>query len=136
MKLIMIFLMELTPNRGDCLSVNGLLQDLRAFYKVNLNREIYNNKINTLDINFINKAKQECPKISFLKIQIDNDIKPYNGLLKSYFDELKIKPNNLFTDISNYISYETGQPTHCYDADKIGDLVLENTEENVSFTHY
>ena len=128
-----IFDLELTPNRGDCLSVNGLLQDLRAFYKVNLNREIYNNKINTLDINFINKAKQECPKISFLKIQIDNDIKPYNGLLKSYFDELKIKPNNLFTDISNYISYETGQPTHCYDADKIGDLVLENTEENVEF---
>ena len=27
-----IFNMELTPNRGDCLSVKGLLRDLKLFY--------------------------------------------------------------------------------------------------------
>ena len=40
--------------------------------------------------------------------------------MDNYFKDLKINKNNLFTDISNYISYETGQPTHCYDAQKIG----------------
>ena len=32
--------------------------------------------------------------------------------------DLKLNKNNFFTDISNYISYETGQPTHCYDCAK------------------
>ena len=27
-----IFDMEFTPNRGDCLSINGLLRDLSVFY--------------------------------------------------------------------------------------------------------
>ena len=37
-----IFDMEFTPNRGDCLSINGLLRDLAAFYTVKLNHEIHN----------------------------------------------------------------------------------------------
>ena len=31
--------MEFTPNRGDCLSINGLLRDLAVFYTVDLNQE-------------------------------------------------------------------------------------------------
>ena len=27
-----IFNMEFTPNRGDCLSINGVLRDLSVFY--------------------------------------------------------------------------------------------------------
>ena len=37
-----------------------------------------------------------------------------------------MKKNNFFTDISNYISYETGQPTHCYDAEKINGKLIFN----------
>ena len=35
-----IFEIELTPNRGDCLSIKGLLRDLGVFYEVNSNDEI------------------------------------------------------------------------------------------------
>lgn len=115
-----IFDMEITPNRGDCLSLKGLLRDLAVFYKVQLDIPIYENNIPQLDFNFINKAKDACPHISFLKIDISEEVQPYQGVLKRYFDDLEIKKNNFFTDISNYISYETGQPTHCYDAKKIG----------------
>ena len=31
-----IFNMEFTPNRGDCLSINGLLRDLSVFYDTNV----------------------------------------------------------------------------------------------------
>ena len=31
-----IFDMELTPNRGDCLSVHGLVRDLAPFYEIDL----------------------------------------------------------------------------------------------------
>ena len=36
-----IFDIEFTPNRGDCLSFNGLLRDLAVFYTVDFNQEIY-----------------------------------------------------------------------------------------------
>ena len=36
-----IFDMEFTPNRGDCLSVNGLLRDLSVFYTISLNNDLY-----------------------------------------------------------------------------------------------
>ena len=118
-----IFDMELTPNRGDCLSINGLLRDLAVFFDITPSNQIYAGDIKPYELDFINKAPKACPHISFLKIDIEEDIKPYEGLLQDYFDDLKINKNNFFTDISNYISYETGQPTHCYDAKKINNVI-------------
>ena len=66
-----IFDMEFTPNRGDCLSVNGLLRDLSVFYTCNLNHKIYSGNIDSLLIDFENLSKDICPKISFLKLEID-----------------------------------------------------------------
>jgi len=118
-----IFDMDLTPNRGDCLSINGLLRDLAVFFETIPFGEIYDGDIKPYEIDFINKAPKACPHISFLKIDIDEDIKPYEGLLQGYFNDLNLNKNNFFTDISNYISYETGQPTHCYDANKINKVI-------------
>ena len=112
------FDIEFTPNRGDCLSLKGILRDLAVFYEVDINQKIYEGQINNLDINFTNNASKACPYISFLKIDIENEISEYKGMLKDYFDDTDVNKNNFFTDISNYISYETGQPTHCYDANK------------------
>jgi len=127
-----IFDMEFTPNRGDCLSVNGLLRDLAVFYTVNLNQEIHNEKINDLLIDFENLSNDICPKISFLKLEIDKVPESYKGSLGNYFSDLSLNKNNFFTDISNYLSYETGQPTHCYDAKKInGKLVFQEIERAV-----
>ena len=53
--------------------------------------------------------------------------------MDNYFKDLKINKNNLFTDISNYISYETGQPTHCYDAQKIETPSLEYIDGEEKF---
>lgn len=130
-----IFDIEFTPNRGDCLSVMGLLRDLSIFYKINTKRKIYEKAIDTFPINFINNQEKLCTNISFLKVEIEGKISSYKGDLKSYFDDPGIKKINFFTDISNYISYETGQPTHCYDAKKIGnniklDIVNGNFEFN------
>jgi phenylalanyl-tRNA synthetase beta chain len=114
-----IFDMELTPNRGDCLSINGLLRDLAVFFEIAPARELYIDDIKPLRLNFINNAPKICPHISFLRIDIDREVVAYKGLLQDYFDDLDINKSNFFTDVSNYISYETGQPTHCYDAQKI-----------------
>ena len=129
-----IFNMELTPNRGDCLSINGLLRDLAVFFDITPYNEIYNGDIKSYELEFTNKAPKACPHISFLKIDIEEDIKSYERLLQDYFDDLNINKNNFFTDISNYISYEMGQPTHCYDAKKITDFIsLEMIEGDYEF---
>ena len=129
-----IFDMEITPNRGDCLSVRGLLRDLRLFYDVNLDKNLYKKKLEHLDLNFENKAIDFCKNISFLKIEIDKIPSYYKNELNDYLSELNLKSNNFFTDVSNYISYETGQPTHCYDFNKLGNkLKLGFTDRKISF---
>jgi phenylalanyl-tRNA synthetase beta chain len=111
-----IFEMEFTPNRGDCLSLLGLSRDLKPFFGASETKEVFNGDIATLDIDFINESPEDCKKISFLEVEIDKDILEYEPYLDSYFQTLDIKKSNFFTDISNYISYELGQPTHCYDS--------------------
>jgi len=129
-----IFDMEFTPNRGDCLSLNGLLRDLAVFYTVNLNQEIYTEKLEDLQIDFENLSESICPQISFLKLEIDKVPETYKNSLDKYFTGLSLNKINFFTDVSNYLSYETGQPTHCYDANKMdGKLVFHETEKNVEF---
>ncbi len=123
---------ELTPNRGDCLSVNGLVRDLSVFYEKIDEPKIYDGDFNNLFLDFDNHDKDTCTNISFLKIEIENkkqEIK-YKGNLFNYFKEFNLNKNNIFTDISNYISYETGQPTHCFDYSKIrGGITFKN--ENI-----
>ena len=129
-----IFDMEFTPNRGDCLSLNGLLRDLAVFYTVDFNQEIYTEKLNELQLDFENLSESTCPKISFLKLEIENIPEIYKGSLDNYFKDLSLNKNNLFTDVSNYLSYETGQPTHCYDASTMsGKLLLHEIDKNEEF---
>ena len=78
--------------------------------------------------------KSICPQIAFLKLEIEQVPKVYKDSLDKYFSDFHLNKNNFFTDVSNYLSYETGQPTHCYDAAKMsGKLLFHEIEKNVEF---
>ena len=124
-----VFDMEFTPNRGDCLSLLGLARDLNVFYETDLELNISNLEIKKLDLNFTNSVIDKCPAISFLNIQVEDIADNYEDYLESYFVDLKLNKNNFFTDISNYIAYEMGQPTHCYDYNKLGEPKISLTNE-------
>tara|TARA_B100001057_G_scaffold123379_1_gene122229 strand:- start:2157 stop:4061 length:1905 start_codon:yes stop_codon:yes gene_type:complete len=129
-----IFDMEFTPNRGDCLSINGLIRDLAVFYTIDLNQEIYDKPLSKLNMDFENQSENICPRISFLKLEIDRIPELYKNSLEDYFYDLGINKNNFFTDVSNYLSYETGQPTHCYDANTINNkLIFHEIESDEEF---
>ena len=129
-----VFDMELTPNRGDCLSLIGLARDLNVFFGISDAVEIYTDNIEKLDIDFENFATDECAKISFLEIEIEKVPSGYKPYLENYFSAIGNNKTNFFTDISNYISYELGQPTHCFDRDSINSkFLLENKEINGTF---
>jgi len=129
-----IFDMELTPNRGDCLSLNGLARELNVFFGKVQPYKIFEGDIPPLDFNFKNLCKDACPKISFLEIEIEDGIALYKPYLENYFSLLGNNKVNFFTDVSNYISYELGQPTHCFDAKTIDNqLIFENRVCDESF---
>ena len=129
-----IFDMEITPNRGDCLSLIGLSRDLNYFYNSKDSVEIYNEDLDVLDLDFRNLSITSCPKITFLGIEIHEDISSYKPYLENYFSQLGNKKTNFFTDISNYISYEQGQPTHCFDKKSLTkDLTFTNKLCNENF---
>ena len=143
--------MEITPNRGDCLSLRGLARDLNYFYKA---KELPKSDmiLPALELQFDNKAQDVCPNISFMQIEIEQVPTEYEPYLEAYFADLGIKKNNFFTDISNYLAYESGQPTHCFDQNTMQghfslakkklktkfktllDTEIELTEENLVFS--
>lgn len=129
-----IFDIEFTPNRGDCLSVYGLSRDLKNHLNFVSDIDIYDKNIEELNINFLNKNPIDCSNISFLEIHIDGKKDTYSDYLESYFNDLKINKVNFFTDISNYLNYEIGHPTHCYDLSKIsGEISFEKLHNDTSF---
>ena len=76
------------------------------------------------------------PTITFLKIDID-EISPYCDYLENYFKKLEINKVNFFTDISNFVAYELGQPTHCYDFEYVADgLTLTKVDRELKFKPY
>jgi phenylalanyl-tRNA synthetase beta chain len=129
-----IFDMELTPNRGDCLSLIGLARDLAVFFGKSNSIDLFNDDIEPLEINFENLSPNDCPKISFLEIEIEGSKVEYKPYLENYFNTVGANKANIFTDISNYISYELGQPTHCFEGESIKNkLIFENRECNATF---
>jgi phenylalanyl-tRNA synthetase beta chain len=129
-----IFDMELTPNRGDCLSLIGLARDLAVFFGKSNPIDLFDGDIEPLEMNFENLSPKNCPKISFLEVEIEDYKVKYKPYLENYFNTIGGSKTNLFTDISNFISYELGQPTHCFEKESIKTkLTFENRECNGVF---
>lgn len=129
-----IFDLELTPNRGDCLSLLGLARDLNFFFEFKNNLNIYEGQLKDFNFDFINHEPNACPEINFLYLEIENQVNSYKDYLESYFLDLPNNKVNFFTDISNYVSYELGQPTHCYDFSSIqGTLELKKIDKKKDF---
>ena len=115
--------LDLTPNRGDCLSLAGIARDLNIFFGKGIKPKSFDDVIEELELDFENLAHDDCPKISFLEIEVRNHNPKYLPYMEDYFDKLNFNKVNFFTDVSNYLSYEMGQPTHCYDRNKINNKI-------------
>ena len=126
---------EITPNRGDVLSVRGLANDLRVFFDTKQKPfDIFTKDIGDMNFSFKNNFPQGCPKISFLKIQIDRPSSEYMDYIEDFFSSTEQSKINFFTDISNYLMYEIVQPTHCYDLKKLkGELTYDRLTNFESF---
>ncbi len=111
---------EVTPNRGDCLSVLGVAREIAAFS----NQEI---TLPTIEY-------KETDNKSNLDIQIENPdlcaryiasiirnitVAQSPEWLQRRLIECNQRPINAIVDVTNYVMLEMGQPLHAFDLDQI-----------------
>ncbi|WP_218461009.1 phenylalanine--tRNA ligase subunit beta [Rickettsia sp. TH2014] len=127
-----IFVINVTPNRGDALGVYGIARDLAA-KGIGILREL---EIPEIKSTFTSKMKlnvqdkETCPLFTFREIRnLEN--KPSPDWLRKLLKNVGVKTISSLVDVTNYISYSFGQPMHSYDADRIkgGISVAHHYEE-------
>lgn len=127
---------NVTPNRGDALSVYGIARDLAAtsigsLKKINM-PQVVEHFVSSVKV--INNDIKSCPLFAVREINgLINKQSP--NWLKNYLNNVGINSISALVDIINYISHTFGQPMHLYDADKItGGITVERLSENLDFT--
>ncbi|MFP3011520.1 MAG: phenylalanine--tRNA ligase subunit beta [Rickettsia sp.] len=127
-----IFIIKVTPNRGDALGVYGIARDLAAkgigILKEREIPEIKSTFTSKMKLNV--QDKEACPLFTFREIRNLKN-KPSPDWLRKLLKNVGVKTISSLVDVTNYISYSFGQPMHAYDADRIkeGISVARHCEE-------
>lgn len=112
---------DLTPNRGDCLSVNGLARDVGVLTKSPLIEQSNAFVPATINDTFPIEIKnqKECPRyIGRVIRNIKNDaVTPI--WMQERLRRSGIRSIHPVVDVTNYVMIELGQPMHAFDLDKL-----------------
>lgn len=119
-----VYDLELTSNRSDLLSIEGVAFDVAAKLgqkvKVKDNKPTEIKEKNPVSVEVKTKG---CTK--YLVRYIKNvTIKDSPTWLKARLIASGIRPINNVVDITNYILMDLGQPLHSFDADKLGNKIV------------
>jgi phenylalanyl-tRNA synthetase beta chain len=117
-----VFEIGVTANRGDLFSHFGVAREVAA---------IYDKKISIPEIKI---TESETSTTDLIKITIENpdlckrftgrviqniQIKESPEWLKKKIIAIGLRPKNNIVDITNFVMFETGQPLHAFDYEKI-----------------
>ena len=134
-----VYEIGITPNRGDLFSHIGVAREIAA---------LYDKKTVLPEIKF---TECDIPTSSLIKINIENTdhckrftgrviknviIKESHDWLKKRLKAIGLKPRNNIVDITNFVMFETGQPLHAFDFDKIrgNEIIVKSAKEGDKFT--
>jgi phenylalanyl-tRNA synthetase beta chain len=110
---------ELTPNRGDCLSLLGVAREVAA----KLGVSVKNTALSPMEsagahvadsISVAIEAPAECPRYCGRLVQ-GVRIAPSPSWLAQRLSDAGVRPINNVVDITNYIMLHFGQPMHAFD---------------------
>ncbi len=141
-----IFEIEITTNRPDWLSVIGIAREVAAItgkklklpqlkgtrHKIQGTRHKAPGSRLPLEVKIEDKAG--CPR--YIGRVFDNiKVKPSPEWMRNRLESVGLRPINNIVDITNYLLFETGQPMHAFDYDKIeeGAIIVRRakTEEKI-----
>ena len=135
--------LELTPNRADAFSLLGVARDLAA--KLNLTLEHPAPALNdsssqgdpSKDDGLRVEVRDEaaCPRFTLRLIE-GVSVEPSPVWLQRRLASLGLRPRNNVVDVTNYVTFELGQPSHAYDrADlKDGTIVVRRAQAGETLT--
>lgn len=133
-----IFELEITPNRPDCLSHIGIAREIAAYYdrkvkypNIEINETI--ESINTL-IKVNIDDKERCKRYVG-KIVKNVKVQESPEWLKRRIQAMGLNPINNIVDITNFVMFEYNQPMHAFDFDKLkGNINVRAAKENEEIT--
>jgi len=136
-----IFEIGLTPNRTDAFGHIGVCRDIKSFLNFSGNNlklripEIdFKVDNNSLPISISIKDEESCLCYYGLTIQnITVEESPF--WLKQKLNSIGLAPINNIVDITNFILFETGNPLHAFDYDKIEEnkIIVKKSGDIKSF---
>lgn len=114
---------EITPNRPDCLSVEGLAKELAVTFgkpckDLWQNKEsdfMFSDSINGISVSVESENCRRYTMNIAENVKIKNS--PYDLQVKLI--KCGVRPINNIVDLTNYVMLEIGQPLHAFDKDKI-----------------
>jgi len=128
---------DLTPNRGDCLSLAGLAREVGALYNVPVNRPAVasvapaSDDVRSIEV----LAPAACPRFLGRVIRNVDLAKPTPLWMVERLRRSDIRSIDAAVDITNYVMLELGQPMHAYDLAEInGGIRVRMAEEGEKIT--
>ena len=124
---------DLTPNRGDCLSIAGLSREVGVLNKVDVTTPVIEAVAATIDdvIDVQLQAPDACPRYVGRVIKGIN-IKAASPLwMQEKLRRSGIRSIDPVVDVTNFILLELGQPMHAFDLAKLdGGIVVRKAEQD------
>lgn len=131
-----VYEFEITSNRPDTLSVIGLAREAAAIFgrKLKLPKSPQMTSGKGVPIGLKITDSKLCP--TYAAVEIDKTkIKPSSKKIQERLKLAGIRAVNNVVDITNYLLWETGQPMHAFDADRIcGKLTLRAAKKGEKIT--
>ncbi len=125
--------LELTPNRGDCLSIVGIAREVSALTNTKLTKP----KIKSVPAASKKKVPikienfQGCPRYVGRAIENVNPQAETPDWMKEKLRRCGIRPISAIVDITNYVMLELGQPMHAFDLNNIETgIIVRNAKKN------
>ncbi len=114
---------EITPNRGDLLSILGLAREISVLFDLPL-KEPSDQPLEDFGLVDVHIEDPDCKR--YRAVLIDGvRVKPSPLWLKRRLWQCGIKSINNLVDITNYVMLERGQPLHAFDWERIeGSVVI------------
>jgi len=112
---------ELTPNRADCLSIQGIARDVSASCSVDLKAEdiqpIAAGISDVIDVTL--EAAEDCPRYIGRIIRDIDPTAPTPLWMVEALRRSGIRSISATVDATNFVLMELGQPMHAFDLDRL-----------------
>ncbi len=121
-----IFEMDLTPNRGDCLSIVGIAREVGVLNELYPRQIDYSPVKPTIKdvIDITIDASEACGRYVGRILRGINVSAPTPRWMLERLSSSGIRSRGAVVDITNYVMLELGQPMHAFDLNKIEKSII------------